>query len=195
MTTIRLCWLLLLWHSSQVEDDVPDEPTCKVNTDSCGLYMAPSTIPNAGLGVFTVKPLHKGDTVLPAGDVQIPVLEQDWHTDYEDIFWPMSEYYWMGSVMGMGQEAEGEDIEAYCPSFDATLNCNLALINTGKTLPQWDLGGLHRHSDPGAGAITPYHNGTTPVTAHVPAGGELFKFYGDDWYVMACFVVYENHES
>ena len=75
------------------------------------------------------------------------------------------------------------DIEAICPGGDCIINCNLALINAGKSNPVHDYAGLHRSKDPGAGAISPYHNGTTVVTRKIPAGGELFKFYGDNWYV------------
>jgi hypothetical protein len=55
------------------------------------------------------------------------------------------------------------------------------LINVGESLPEYSAAGLHRKRDPGAGAITPYFNGTTMVEENVPAGGELFKSYGDPW--------------
>ena len=75
------------------------------------------------------------------------------------------------------------DIEAICPGLDCVINCNLALINVDKATPNYDEAGLHRAKDPAAGSITPYHNGTTVVTRRIPAGGELFKFYGNSWFV------------
>jgi hypothetical protein len=92
--------------------------------------------------------------------------------------------------MGMSQEAVGKNgIDALCVgAMDCAVNCNLALINVGKARPDWDSAhlSLFNNNDPGAGAITPYHNGTTTVEANIPAGGELFKFYGNKWYVLHC---------
>ena len=83
--------------------------------------------------------------------------------------------------MGMRMEAATEDIEALCPGLDCAINCNIGLINVGKATPHFDQCGLRRSTHPGAGAITPYHNGTTEIIRNIPPGGELFKFYGDIW--------------
>jgi hypothetical protein len=142
--------------------------------------MADSTIPNAGLGIFSAIELNEGDSV-GDGDICIPIFELDWHHD--DAFNPFADYVWAGEVMGMKMEVGSPDIEALCPGLDCAINCNLALLNVAKATPVYDDAGLHRSRDPGAGSITPYHNGTTKVTRKIPPGGELFKFYGDSWYV------------
>ena len=80
--------------------------------------------------------------------------------------------------MGMSTEVDSDDVEAYWPGLDCMVNCNLALLNVAKAEPLYDEGGLHRSAHPGAGAISPYHNGTTWVKRSIPAGGELFKYYG-----------------
>lgn len=180
---LLLSWLApLLLQACHAQDD-----TCKENgvcTNVCGLYLAPSTIPNAGLGVFTTVPLEQGKNVPLSGDVCIPIVDLRWHNGYNNFYWPMEDYIWLGGVMGMSQEVVGKDISALCVgAMDCAVNCNLALINVGKARPEWDVGNLHRSKDPGAGAITPYHNGTTTVVVDIPAGGELFKFYGNNWYV------------
>lgn len=58
------------------------ENVCEINgacgDDKCGLYLAPSTIPNAGLGIFTAKPLEAGDTI-GNGDIAIPLPDINWH--------------------------------------------------------------------------------------------------------------------
>eukprot|EP00980_Cylindrotheca_fusiformis_P003665 scaffold818_cov136-Cylindrotheca_fusiformis.AAC.31 len=145
----------------------------------CDLYLAESTIPNAGLGIFSAVELNPGDSV-GDGDVCIPILDLNNH--HSDPFNPFTDYVWAGEVMGMKLEVESGDTEALCPGLDCAINCNLALINVAKATPVYDDGGLHRAAHAGAGAITPYHNGTTLVTRKVPAGGELFKFYGDNWF-------------
>jgi hypothetical protein len=43
-----------------------------------GLYLAPSTIPGAGLGLFAGNQKHTGDFVGP-GDVAIPLISINYH--------------------------------------------------------------------------------------------------------------------
>jgi hypothetical protein len=161
-------------------DNNIDESKKETKHFECGLYIAESTIPNAGLGVFTAtakKPLDP----LGSGDVCIPNIDINYHNPLP-VFNPFQTYYWKGSSMGMSRESHSNDVEAFCPGFDAAINCNIALINTHKSYPAYDTAQLHRSHDPGAGAFTPYHNGTTYAARHIPAGGELFKFYGNDWF-------------
>ena len=46
--------------------------------DTCTLFMAPSTIPNAGIGVFTAVDVKEGENV-GYPDLAIPVTDVDWH--------------------------------------------------------------------------------------------------------------------
>jgi hypothetical protein len=151
------------------------------NNPQCDLFLAESTIPGAGLGIFSGVTKHAGDSV-GNGDVCIPFLNIYWHNDNE-FFFPMSDYVWDGNFMGMQMEGKEDDINAYWPGLDCAVNCHLALLNVEKATPKYDEGGLHRGIHPGAGAISPYHNGTTLVSRTIPEGGELFKNYGDRWYV------------
>ena len=159
------------------------------NATYCGMYMAESTIPGAGLGIFTAEPKEPGDTV-GSGDVCIPVLDMYWHNGEHVTPNPFKDYFWTGDSMGMGLETATDDNEALCPGLDCAVNCNLALINVEKATPIYDDGGLDRTKDPGVGAFSPYHNGTTVVTRAIPPGGELFKFYGDNWFV--CYATRAN---
>jgi hypothetical protein len=45
---------------------------------TCRLFMAPSTIPNAGIGVFTAIDVKEGEQV-GYPDLAIPVTDIDWH--------------------------------------------------------------------------------------------------------------------
>lgn len=151
-----------------------------LSDSTCGLYLAPSTIPGAGVGIFTAVEKQIGDTV-GRGDICIPVIDMYWHAD--GITQPFSDYFWSGDTMGMSHETDSDDVEALCPGLDCAINCHLALVNVEKAVPVYDdFGALHRSRDPGTGAFSPYHNGTTYVSRHIPAGGELFKFYGDHWF-------------
>jgi hypothetical protein len=139
----------------------------------CHLYLAESTIAGAGLGIFSAVEKRPGDKV-GHGDVCIPVIDLYWH-NYNLEPNPLKDYFWAGKAMGMHTVTATEDKEAYCPGLDCAINCHLGLINVGKSTPQYD-------ADAGDSS-TPYHNGTTEVTRYIPAGGELFKFYGDSWFV------------
>ena len=44
----------------------------------CGLYLAPSTIPGAGLGIFTGVERNEGDS-LGDGDLLLPIADVWWH--------------------------------------------------------------------------------------------------------------------
>lgn len=78
----------------------------------CDLYLAESTIPHAGLGIFSAIELVPGDPV-GGGDVCLPIF--DLSNNFPDTFNPFSDYVWAGEVMGMKLEVASEDIEAFCP--------------------------------------------------------------------------------
>jgi len=147
----------------------------------CGLYMAQSTIPNAGLGIFTSIPIKPMD-IIGKGDVCLPQVNGKLYTSGSTLNNPFEAYQWTGQSMGMSRESSTKDVEAICPGLDCVVNCNPALINTYKSSPLYDYAGLHRAQDPGAGSFTPYHNGTTYASKDIPAGGEIFKYYGDGWF-------------
>jgi hypothetical protein len=168
------------------------ESSCSA-ASKCGLYLAPSTIPGAGLGLFAGNEKHPGDIIGP-GDVAIPLIDIKYHAGRKGdavgtnrtnrLFNMFEDYQWAGKFMGMKQESDDESdsdqgVTAHVPGLDAVINCHLGLLNVGKAVPMYSEGeGITRYTSPGAGAITPYFNGTTYVEEYIPAGGELFKFYG-----------------
>lgn len=78
----------------------------------CDLYMAESTIPNAGLGIFSAVERNPGDKV-GHGDICIPIL--DLNNYHKKVWNPFNDYVWAGEVMGMKLEIESGDKEALCP--------------------------------------------------------------------------------
>ena len=152
--------------------------------DGCGLYLAPSTIEGAGLGMFTTRHRYVGETV-GYGEVVIPMVEVDFYIgNQEDVFNPFRDYYWKGPEKGLFDvvnEDRLDEVTGFVPGLDAAVNCNLALINVENSGSTYDSSGLNRNKDAMAGAMTPYHTTPSPVIEDIPAGGELFKFYGDLW--------------
>jgi hypothetical protein len=95
LVTLILC-LLFLFGCSAVE---------------CELYLAESTIPNAGLGIFSAIERNPGD-VFGAGDVCLPLFDPKSHHD--NTFNNFEDYVWLGEDMGMKMEIES-DVTAFCP--------------------------------------------------------------------------------
>ena len=150
--------------------------------DICTLFMAPSTIPGAGLGIFTGINRNVGD-IVGQGDVIIPVSDLEFHfsanENYDPQFYydPTKEYVWAGGQMGVQFESAAEErgVSAFVPGIDCVVNCHLGLLNVDNGHPIFYNGGLHRSKDPGTGAFTQMFNSTTFVKHFIPAGGELFK--------------------
>ena len=163
-----------------------------VQEPQCEVYLAPSTIPNAGLGVYSGVTKKVGEFV-GNGDPAFPLLELDWHNGYAmdpdspetQYFDPFTNYVWDGATMGMGLEIQtGGEVTALWPGLDCAINCQIPLENTKRAFPrhnshQEEPNSLdympHRSKDPAAGAVTTYRSGFTVVTREIPAGGELFK--------------------
>ena len=163
------------------------------NPPQCGLYLAESTIPGAGLGAFTGVDRKPGDVILP-GEVMVPIYDANYHLqalgpkivkrkdwDYLD---PTRDYVWYGFDLGMQYESSTpyEHMSGIAYGLDAAINCHLALYNADKDYAAYDFANLHRSIDPGIGAFTPYHNASTKATRNLHAGSELFKSYGDQWF-------------
>ena len=62
--------------------------------ETCGLYMAKSSIPNAGWGVYTGRDLQKDEIIQPK-DVAINVVDYDENAKNRIKRWLMHDYYWV----------------------------------------------------------------------------------------------------
>mmetsp|Transcript_30499 Transcript_30499/g.50347 ORF Transcript_30499/g.50347 Transcript_30499/m.50347 type:complete len:602 (+) Transcript_30499:87-1892(+) len=150
--------------------------------DACTIFLAPSTIEGAGLGIFT-SIARENNTVLGVSDVIIPIYDLRWHHPDDDKHFIFTEYVWDGAkMMGMHADTENDLVEGYAPGLDCAINCHLGLLNVDRGFPAYDTTLPHRSKYPGAGSMTAYINSSTSTTVDLPAGAELFKFYGDDWF-------------
>ena len=170
------------------------DPAHEANHHRCGLYVAVSTIPGAGLGAFTGIDRQPGDVIGP-GDAMIPLYDVMYHLqalgraasqrDDWDYIDPTRDYVWFGIDLGMQYESAHpyEYISGISYGLDTIINCHLALVNAKKKYASYDFANLHRSIDPGIGAFTPYHSARTSATRRIEAGSELFKSYGDQWFI------------
>ena len=158
-------------------------------SNKCLLYLAESTIPNAGLGIFTGVPVEEGKILGRVGDAAFPTVDQDWHVSPEtsmlskhsgDYHWPLTNYDWNADVIGMDDVAK--DVSVTVSGFGAALNCHFALLNVDEHVPTYDAAGLDRYTSPGAGAITPWWNRTNTALRDIAAGSELYVDYDSSWF-------------
>jgi hypothetical protein len=145
--------------------------------DTCQLYMAQSSIPNAGIGIFTASDLAEGafvgepEMLVPLTDI---MFQNHWLID--DVQWDT----------GLDPRLYFESHHAnsiYYPGFGAQINCHMGLNNVDHTLPTYNSAGYHRAQDPGAGGFTNWHGMGNKVLRDTKAGEELFTNYGDDWFI------------
>ena len=57
----------------------------------CSLYLAPSSIPDAGYGIFTIRPLKKQEEIFVGQSPSVIVLDRELHTN---ATWPLLDYFW-----------------------------------------------------------------------------------------------------
>lgn len=156
---------------------------------ACTLYVAPSTIPNAGLGVFTSIPLVHGDLVGAGGGDLVLSLQDILHhprSGLNKLDNALENYNWdLRTVLfNLGvtttTSATTTSAAAFVPGLESLINSNIALLNVA----QADSSVSHV-LDPLTminNGSTPYRNLSTVVIQPIPAGGELFTYYGDDWF-------------
>ena len=121
---------------------------------ACGLWMAPSTIPGAGLGVYAGRNFKADEPMQQSGDAVIVITDLRYHTQDNEFNFLWDEYTWGGDPIFVGHEGYS-DVEAASPGFGAAVNSFMPLVNVDEWYPRHDFCDLHRKSNPGAGAFTP----------------------------------------
>jgi hypothetical protein len=160
----------------------------EVEAPLCGLYVAESTVPGAGIGLFSGVE-HQVGSPLGYGDVCIPIIDLHTHWKADGKYNPFAEYEWAEWSLGMDFESALGDTTAICPGINCMVNGHLGLLNLGQAMPTIDDATARerrtdlRRTDPGTGSYTRYHNGTNSAKMHIPAGSEIFERYGDEWFI------------
>lgn len=143
----------------------------------CKVYLAKSTIPRAGMGLFTAVDLQENDQV-GSSEIVIPITFPQHHWALWKVW---LNYVWTPSIPNIDVEATSA---AFVPGIGSSLNSHFwdltNLYAVGKA--QYDTAQLHRTHDVGAGAFTPYHKASTNAFRSLTAGSELFSFYGDSFF-------------
>lgn len=168
------------------------------------MYLAPSTIPGAGLGIYAGVDFGLEEVVMP-GDIVVPIDEMPFHsgsTNWEDgvsDFFLWSDYTWDSTIVGginfdyEGLSGDGEEIEEGAENhilssvemasfgLGAMPNCKFGFVNVHSDVTLADTAGLNRYS-PANGAFTPYHERVGKAKAPIKAGSEIFEDYGVEYF-------------
>lgn len=139
--------------------------------DECTVWLAPSTIPGAGIGMFAGKNFQTKEVLLE--DSVIALTDLLLHNDgypYGSFLW--DEYTWSAGSLKLHGEGVAE-VNAISFGFGSAANCMLALLNVDEGMPTY-VNVLDRSNDPGAGASTHWHFRPAVATRDIMAGHELF---------------------
>ena len=142
----------------------------------CRIWLAPSTIKGAGLGMFAGSDFELDEEVLPGGDVAIPITDLVSHNrargqaEYGAFLW--DDYTW--SASGLRMDSEGYDSSVASEGFGSAANSFLPLVNVEEWSPKLIYNGLHRSRDPGAGASSSFHRRRSTAKRHIFAGEEFY---------------------
>lgn len=65
--------------------------------DECGLYLAPSSIPGAGLGMYAGSIEYEEGSLVSDADLMIPTWDLDYHNGNDKYYHLWDEYTWSSS--------------------------------------------------------------------------------------------------
>jgi hypothetical protein len=140
----------------------------------CELYLAPSSIPGTGFGIFTTRNIKGEELVLPHSDG--PTIVVCGQSDGSEHFmgvgdWNHDDYLW----------GPHEFTKTYCHgakesvmTFGSLCNYHTYLSNIQPSQLKYDDTVANRYTDPGAGAFSYFNGNAFKTTRDIMAGEELF---------------------
>jgi hypothetical protein len=89
------------------------------SSDECTLVLAPSSIPNAGFGIFSTKVIMPGQSIVVEDAPSIIVTDSIAHNNRSDINWSLIDYSWGGE----------SDSDSFILSFNVGALANFHLVS------------------------------------------------------------------
>ena len=167
-----------------------EDGTCQASTDStssttpkCGVYLALSTLPGTGIGMFAGRDYKEGQDMMELGDHVIPIVDVNLH-QRKGMWFLWDDYTWDSDTVRATYEGVNE-VNAASPGFGAAANSYMDFLNVDEGLTQISVpNNLHRSKDPGVGGFTYFHSRKIEASKNITQGQELFVSYGNHWYVI-----------
>lgn len=75
-------------------DDIGTNKRLYESTEECGLYLAPSAIPGAGLGLYSGSQQYEQYDLVSDSDLMIPWWDSDYHNGNDTYYNLWDEYTW-----------------------------------------------------------------------------------------------------
>ena len=202
------------WYENYHNDHVNDDDNNNNNTDdnddqyepistkTCSLYMAQSSIPNSGLGIFAGRDFTKDEMVDPSPQAVIPLFDMESNPLYSSSI--LADYPW--SAWSQNAQFESTSVNVLYPNLGMLANSHLGLANVNQNVKngKWiNDGSLDRRKDYSTGANTLYHAATFKVSDDetIRRGEEIFVDYGKNYFhhreekFHMVFPTFENYEE
>jgi hypothetical protein len=175
-------------NTCQAENNGTCQPEVAPNASSvnsqCAVWVAMSTLPGAGIGIFAGKSFHSGEQMMRSGDHAIPIVDLlMYHGERGDDphFFLWDEYTWDAESLGC-QTLGITNVHVASSGFGAVPNGFMDFVNVDEDYPIHSVPqNIHRSKDPGAGAFTYYHSRMAKARYAIKPGQELFVKYGNNW--------------
>ena len=143
----------------------------------CSIYLAESSIPNAGFGIYTTKFIPKGSyTGAPA--LSIVTTDMYYHYGESDPNWAQTNYNWEGNGYST---FEGIETAETVMNFGTSSNYHTYLTNLDHFYLKYDDSMVDRYNDHTSGSFTYYNGHQFYASTNIEAGEELFVDYGEEW--------------
>ena len=143
----------------------------ETNEDACSLYLAPSSIPNSGYGIFTTKSYKMHEEIFDGRSPSVIVTEKELHSN---TTWLIADYMWQ--TFGAGAY-EASTADTWEPTALGSLgNYHPYLTNYAPfgNAQRYDDTQANRFTDPEAGAFSYHGSFSMGATREISAGEELF---------------------
>jgi len=188
--TLAIAATLLRFTSVALNPELEVESNRKnVGRTPCGIYIAESSIPGSGIGLYAGVSYSKG-SVIGSPDVAIPVIDREFHHDdnpkvgKRPLDWILSDYFWEANACAPANlETFDDGVDCVVPSLGMAANSHQGLYNAEFDVPRVGSGGLNRFHHPSAGSSTQYRVEFT-ATSDLKAGTEVFMDYGESWFTV-----------
>lgn len=145
--------------------------------DQCTLYLAESSIPGAGFGVFTTRDIPKGFHI-DSPVLSIVSTDDYYHNQQQDPVWAHVNYHWSGSGYATFEAFEVSELVV---NLGTCANYHTYLTNVDHFPLDYNDAIVDRFKDSTAGSFTYFDGHQFSANKNINAGEEIFADYGEEW--------------
>jgi len=158
-----------------------------VSSSSCNIYLAPSSLPNAGMGIYTARSVKKGSIINYQDGPLIPIIDMGSSNEFSKGFMNLFSSYIWGQPQATSAEMkfEADQVVDFQISVGMFPNFHTLLYNLNFRLPMepYDdsFENISLQDNPGAGAFSNHKGRDFTADRDVEEGEEIFLNYGEQY--------------